>query len=105
MHTADAGVPRGQKIKRHCFCLSIGCALCSGRNGCIVYDGHDNGAHNNLTTISAEDNDGLPVLSLSSPPKETLKTDCQNKWNAKEAYVQALASQATRLVGRNWTSL
>ncbi len=67
-----------------------------------------------LATISPEDNDGLPVLSLPSPPKKTRKTSHQrqvghqNEWKAKEAYVQALDVVSTgrrSLVagaGRGW---
>jgi hypothetical protein len=50
-----------------------------------------------LATILMEDNDGLPVLSLPSPPKKMRKTSHQyqvvhqNKRKAKEAYTQALA--------------
>jgi hypothetical protein len=54
-----------------------------------------------LMTILPEDNDGLPVQSLPSPPKKTCKTshqgqvDYQNERKAKDTYAQALAQAMT----------
>ncbi len=73
LHAADAGAPRGQKIKR----IASASALAVLSTAAAMVALSTTVTTSVLVTILPEDNDGLPVLSLLSPPMKMFKMSHQ----------------------------